>query len=235
MFVGSHDDRPPRLSHLDFPAALEWLRVDDVIRLAHNPEDGPSKKAFHNRWQHKDEFVRDAVIHTMLYRDNPASNPSTAYASKLVALGSVDGSFTDTAAQMVDGMLAGYLEHPRSFLLLHIGPILNQHPDLNDAVLGQIRLDLTNWQHGYESLLTVHGAQLRPGWTVERIGLVMTAMLDGFLLRSRIQPEEMAACRWQGAGLLADAMIAFSVGVIDSGSGQTSREVLDGLMSVSSR
>jgi hypothetical protein len=129
---------------------------------------------------------------------------------------------------MVDGMLAGYLEHPRSFLLLHIGPILNQHPDLSEAVLGQIRLDLANWYHGYKTVLTAHGVQLRPGWTVERIGLVMTAMLDGFLLRSRIQPEEMASCRWQDVGLLADATIAFSVGVIDGDkTGRTSREFLD--------
>jgi hypothetical protein len=56
-------------------------------------------------------------------------------------------------------------------------------------------------------------------------------MLDGFLLRSRIQPEEMTACRWEGASLLADTMIAFSIGVIDSEvSGRTSREVLDDVM-----
>jgi hypothetical protein len=106
---------------------------------------------------------------------------------------------------LVDGMLAAYLEHPRSFLLLRIGPILSQHPELYDAIVDQIRLDLTNWRHGYESLLAARQVHLRPGWTVERIGMVMTAMLDGFLLRSRIQPEEMAACRWQDAGLLAEA------------------------------
>jgi hypothetical protein len=231
MFVGSHDDRPPRLGHLDFPAALEWLRVDDVIRLAHNVGDGPSKKAFHNRWQHKDEFVRDAVIHTMLYRDAPGSDPGTLYVHELVALGGAGSRFTDTAIQMVDGMLAALLAHPRSFLLLHIGPILNQHPELAEAVVGQIRLDLANWHQGYTGLIAAHDIRLRPGWTVERVGLALSAMLDGFLLRSRIQPEEVAACRWKEASLLADTMIAFSVGVIDSdGSGRTSREVLDDVM-----
>ncbi|WP_112236811.1 hypothetical protein [Kribbella monticola] len=232
MFVGSQDDRPPRLRHLDFPAALEWLRVDDVIRIAQDGGDGPSKKAFHNRWQHKDQFVRDAVIHTMLYRDDPGSNPGTLYAAQLVTLGRA-GGFTDFAIPMLDGMLATLLAHPRSFLLMHIGPILDQHPELGEAVLGQIRLDLANWYHGYTTVLEAHDVRLRPGWTVERVGLALSAMLDGFLLRSRIQPEEMSACRWENASLLADAMIAFSVGVVDSdGSGRTSRAVLDDVMDI---
>src|SRR4051794_20219686 len=120
MFVGSEGDRPPRLRHLDFPAALEWLRVDDVIRLAQGTGQGLSKKAFHNRWQHKDEFVRDAVIHTMLYRDDPDANPRGIYAEDLVARARVGGRFTDAAIPMVDSMLAALLAHPRSFLLLHI-------------------------------------------------------------------------------------------------------------------
>src|SRR5262245_14529434 len=100
MFVDSEDDRPPRLRHLDFPAALEWLRVDDVIRLAQTAGEGASKKAFHNRWMHKDEFVRDAVVHTMLYRDDPDTNPGALYEGQLVALGTVGGRFTDAAIQM---------------------------------------------------------------------------------------------------------------------------------------
>lgn len=47
------------------------------------------------------------------------------------------------------------------------------------------------------------------------MGPALTAMLDGFLLRSRLQPDEMTSCRWRDASLLTDTIIAFSVGVID--------------------
>lgn len=51
---------------------------------------------------------------------------------------------------------------------------------------------------------------------MQRVGLVFQAMLDGFLLRSRIQPDEMEACRWEQASLFADTVVAFTLGVIDA-------------------
>ncbi|MGW1341379.1 hypothetical protein ACWCOV_10025 [Kribbella sp. NPDC002412] len=63
---------------------------------------------------------------------------------------------------MLDGMLAALLAHPRSFLLLHIGPILNQYPELGGAIVGEIRHYLTNWCQSY-TLFASHGVKLRPG------------------------------------------------------------------------
>src|ERR1700678_877461 len=55
------DNRPARLRSIKFPAALDWLRTEDVIRLAATEgTTGVSRKAFFNRWPTRDEFLPDA-------------------------------------------------------------------------------------------------------------------------------------------------------------------------------
>lgn len=48
------------------------------------------------------------------------------------------------------------------------------------------------------------GLVLRPGWTPQRLSMALQAAVDGFLLRYRVQPEDYAESRWEGAGLFAD-------------------------------
>jgi AcrR family transcriptional regulator len=229
MFAENRQGRPPRLRAIDFPAALQWIRIDDVVRLA--GESGPggiSRKAFHNRWPTKDEFVKDAVVHTMLYRDAPAVDPTAAGDQLAEIAGVAADSLSKATIQMADVLLDALLDHPRSFLLMHIGPILAQHPELHATIVRRLGEARAPWYDGYASLLTELRLTLRPGWTVERLGLAITAMLDGFLLRARIHTEELAALRWRDASLFADTLIAFSLGVIDTdGTGRSSRAELD--------
>jgi len=224
MFVSSVDDRPPRLRSLDFPAALEWLRIEDVVRLT----DGVSRKAFHNRWETKDAFIRDAVIHTILYRDQPDADPTrTDQRTFADAARLAQGTLSRITALLADDLLNTLLQHPRSFLLMHVGPVLAQHPDLHDAILDRLHETRRPWYEGYGYLLTTLGMRLRPGWTIERVGMAITAMLDGFLLRTRVHPAEMQALRWENASLFADTITAFSLGVVDTGSGLSARAALD--------
>jgi hypothetical protein len=70
--------------------------------------------------------------------------------------------------------------------------------------------------------------QFRPGWTAERLALAVQAMLDGFLLRYRLQPDDYQTSTWEGAGIFADTVVAFILGVVDTGDGRNGREILDG-------
>ena len=228
MFVTSPDERPRRLSSIDFPATLEWLRKEDVVRLARDGgQPGVSRKSFDNRWESKEDFVNDAVIHTMLYRDAPNADPSLQLAD-MASLLEAD-NVAQAIAHFCDAMLASLLSYPRSFLLLHIGPLLEQHPKLKAAIVEDMLQALAPWYEGYRQLFAAFGVRLRPGWTIERYGLTIQSMLDGFLLRSRVQDEQMAAYSSDDASLFADAVVAFTLGVIDTGesSGLSSREALN--------
>lgn len=228
MFVQDRADRPARLRAIDFPAALQWLRVDDVIRLAsESGAPGISRKAFHNRWGTKDEFLRDAVVYTMLYQDHPESDPA-AFAGDLSAVKTAPPSASWAVARLSDTVLDTLLSHPRSFLLMHIGPLLDQHPDLHSAVLGSMNSSRAAWHQGYAELLRGFGLQLRPGWSLESVGLALQAILDGFVMRSRIEPNSMRRFRWAEASLFANTVLAFCVGIIDTDhSGLSTAGILD--------
>jgi hypothetical protein len=203
MFVSSVDHRPTRLRSLDFPAALEWLRIEDVVRLT----EGASRKAFHNRWETKDAIIRDAVIHTILFRDQPDADPTATDHSMFVAAAErSQGSLSRIVALLADEMLNAFL---------------------HNAILDRLHETRRPWYEGYGYLLTTLGMRLRPGWTIERVGMAITAMLDGFLLRTRVHPAEMRALRWEDASLFADTITAFSLGVVDAGSGLSARAALD--------
>lgn len=229
MFAEGRDDRPARLRAIDFPAALQWIRIDDVVRLAgESGPDGASRKAFHNRWPTKDEFVKDAVVHTMLYRDGPATDPTAAGEQLTGIAAQAADSLSAATITMADTLLDALLDHPRSFLLMHVGPLLAQHPELHRAITARLGEARAPWYDGYAALLAGLRLELRPGWTVDRLGLAITAMLDGFLLRARVHTEEIEALRWRDASLFADTLIAFSLGVIDTDSaGESSRAALD--------
>lgn len=226
---GSSPNRPAREQlGRNYPAALEWLRVEDVIQLAQEVFGaGLSRKAFHNRWHGKEAFVRDAVIHAMLYRDNPSADPRL-FVARLPEIAE-EASASAAIASLSDSLLDALLRNPRSFLLLHIGPMLDQYPDLHREVTAAIAASATPWYQGYGNLIRDLGFTFRPGWSAERLGIALQSILDGFLLRSRVEREQLDRYRWQNASLFADTVIAFCLGAIDADhSSQSARDALDG-------
>jgi AcrR family transcriptional regulator len=217
--------RPPRLRSLRIPATLEWLRIEDVTALAaRNGKLGLGRKALLNRWPTKDEFLKDAVVYALLYKDRPIEQVLNA--SQIDRMPRV-GSLSEAIVRVADPYMSRLLEDPRSFLLMHVGPILDQHPDVRGAVMSSVR-GTSAWFDGYSRLLRDLGLTFRPGWSVERFGLAMQSIVDGFLLRYRIQPEDLASTRWENASLFADTVIAACLGVIDTErSSHSSRLALD--------
>jgi hypothetical protein len=84
------------------------------------------------------------------------------------------------------------------------------------------------WADGYAALVGDLGLVLRPEWTAERLALTLQAMLDGFILRFRIQPEDYGSSSWEGASIFADSVLAMVLGVLDAErTGDSGRAVLD--------
>ena len=227
MFDHAIRERPRRLRGIHFPAALEWMRVSDVVGLAQKRHgDGASEKAFRNRWPDRNTFVKAAIIHTMLYRDAPEANPSLHVAKLPASAGAA--SVADSVIGLCDGLLEALQARPRSYLLHHIGPLLDQYPDLRMAIIEDIVRTREPWFEGYARFLEALQLKLRPGWTIERVGLALQAMLDGFLFRSRIESEEMNEARSAEASLFAETVIAFVLGVLDlDDSRESTHAILD--------
>ncbi|HEY2549247.1 MAG TPA: hypothetical protein VGI64_01570 [Streptosporangiaceae bacterium] len=206
--------RPARLRSIRFPAALEWLRTEDVIRLAAaDAGTGASRKAFFNRWPTRDEFLPDALVYALV--DAPVEEAPNDQAQQVPAAAASPVAMSQEIIQIADGLIASLRRHPRSYLTLHIGPLLTQHPALWQAVLPAMREGISAWSQAYAALLDDLGVALRPGWTPDRLALALQATLDGFLLRYRIMPDEYRTSSWEGAGIFADTVLALLAGVVD--------------------
>jgi len=105
------------------------------------------------------------------------------------------------------------------------------HPELWKALLPEIQGAIQRWAAGYAQLANGLGLVLRPEWSVERVSLVLQAMLDGFVLRYRVQPDDYPTSHYEGVSIFADAVIAFILGIMDwEKTGVAGRVALDGLV-----
>jgi AcrR family transcriptional regulator len=225
-------ERPARLRAIRFPAALDWLRTEDVIRLAASRRQaGTSRKAFFNRWPTREEFLRDALVYALVSQVAPGDPLEQARQMPANASAAATSSFSAAVLGISDALLDSLRGHPRSYLTLHLGPLLPQHPRLWEAVLPAMREGSRVWADGYAALLTDLGLVLRPEWTPQRLALALQAALDGFVLRFRIQPDDYRASRWEGASIFADTILALVLGVLDhERTGEDGRSVLDRLV-----
>jgi hypothetical protein len=220
-------DQSARLSHISFPSALDWLRTEDVIRLASTRgRSGTNRKEFYSRWATREDFLPDAVVYALL-REYDADDPQR-YVEQLPAIPMMEQPVSSTIIDAADGLLAALVRHPRSYLMLHLGPLLPHHPRLWDALLPGTRAATNAWIDVYQQVVSGLDLIMRPEWTTRRVSFVLQAMLDGFVLRYRLHPKDYPTSRWAGASIFADAIIAFMLGAVDWDlTGQPGRAVLD--------
>lgn len=207
-------DIPARLRALHFPAALEWMRTEDVLRAASERDDTASRKAFRNRWPVKDDFVSDAIVHALLYRDVGGESAPQTFAV-LDSAWNGSGTVCERLRIVTDAIEIELYEHPRTWLLAHVAPLLGHHPEVAAPVIEAARADQDMWVLFIQRALDDTGAALRPGWTDERIQMALQAILDGVLLRRRIDPERFHDTLWASANVYTDVTLAFLCGVVD--------------------
>ncbi len=225
--LAAHSERrSPRLSSLHYPAALDWIRIEDILRLARDSGESVSKRALINRWPAKEDFIRDAVIHAMLYRDDVTGDPVNQVPTLQTILNAQ--SFSVGVSAVADNLLDVLISHPRSFLLAHIAPLLPRHPALADDIRVGGEESLRLWSNNYRELLLALDLNLRPDWPIERLALAIQLVLDGVVMRSRIQPDSVIPSRWATASLYSDTVLAIVSGALDpEQDGMTMRDWLD--------
>ena len=226
------DDLPPRLRSIHFPAALDWIRIEDITRVLSGYQPTISKKAIVNRWGSKEELVHDAALHCILYRDRPAGGTPDATPEFLVAVAMSAGlarAITVTADTIMSNLVAA----SRTFLLMHLAPMLPRHPEIQRQIAADGLRVQQEWAQGYRQLMTAYGVVLRPEWTMERLGLAVQLLLDGHLLRTRIDPQLIESARWESTSIFATAVVTLIVGAIDHDrSGLTAADYLDSITSL---
>jgi len=204
---------PPRLRQLHYPAPLEWIRIEDVLRIV-GGSAAAGRKAFYNRWPTKDDYIRDCFIHTLLYRDRaglPLEN---------VAI--IQGFLTDSKVplplrvrRVAWGIAGGLLNDPRASLLSHAAVMVHHDPETAAVVIEASARERETWHTAYAKVLSDAGLVLRPGWTIEGLIVIVQMMIDGMVMSHRVGVTEAARDNAAMAGSLADALVAILGSAID--------------------
>ncbi len=222
----SEQELPPRLKSLRFPAPLDWIRIEDVIREARVDEPGLSAKAFWNRWPDKDSFIVDLVTFAIGEDDNGGTAAPRTHA--LRALLAADLPASARVSLLSRSVMAELIGRPRAFLLGHLAAVVHHAPTVRDALAHGVDEDSKTWEEFYEATLAASGLRWRPGWDAQRAQLVMGALIDGILVRSRIRPTEDGRGTWDAAEVLAEATTALFAGMVDlDRSGRSAAQIMD--------
>lgn len=203
----------PRIKSLHYPVALDWIRVQDVVRLARTTNATASRTALLNRWPVRDEFINDALVHALYYRDQPESDPARRDMGLTLITGT---AFSRTVEDVLADMARSLLVHPRSALLAHIAPLLPRHEEIAIGIQAASRAGHSAWTEGYSEVLRMLGLQLRPDWPAERMSMALQLVLDGSLVRARAEESTPEPTRWEIGSVCVDAMLAIITSAIDT-------------------
>ena len=163
----------------------------------------------------------------MLYRDDPSGDPVDAVPTLQII--AETESFSTGVSAVIDNLVGILVSHPRSFLLAHIAPLLPRHPRLADDIRNRSEASQKAWSENYQMLLTAMNLDLRPDWPLERLTLAIQLVLDGTVVRSRVQAGKVLPSRWATASLYADTVLAVISGALDlERDGLSMRDWLDG-------
>ncbi len=214
---------PPRLRQIRFPAALDWLRIEDVLRLVKG-QPGGSRQALHQRWDHRDAFIQDAIVYAAQFRDaDPVPREQVLARLDDVA----DQPLGHGIATYAKEFLAFVERTPRSFLLSHLAGLLDRHPDLHEACLDAWLEGRGPFTEAFRSLLGRLDVTLRPEWTITRFDRALVALVDGFVLQGRLWPDNRVGDAWGYADCFAESVVALTLGALDvDRTSQTAREAL---------
>jgi hypothetical protein len=174
---------PARLRQLHYPAPLEWIRIEDVLRIVGGSAQ-TGRKAFYNRWPTKDDYIRDCFIHTLLYRDRDGE--------PLADIAMLQAHLTDTGLPLpvrvrnvAWGIAAGLLNDPRASLLSNAAVMVHHDPETAEVVIEASARERETWHAAYEAVLDGAGLVLRPGWTIDGLIVIVQMLIDGTLRHER--------------------------------------------------
>jgi AcrR family transcriptional regulator len=186
-----------------FPA-LDWLRLADVARAA-----GRDTNAIYRRWRDRDAFLRDAVGFTLRYADVPEQDWHPL-AEQLRSRATARPTFSAEVAEIAGSVLDRLAGSPRSYLRMHMAPLLGGVADLREAALTSDDEANRIWAEAFRTIKEALGLRLRPGVGEAQVAISVQAMLDGFLLRGRLHEADA-----ESRAMFIECVYAYLLGVLD--------------------
>ncbi|ASO21507.1 hypothetical protein AHOG_19425 [Actinoalloteichus hoggarensis] len=206
------------------PRVLSHLDPTVILARAGYSSD---RRTITTRWGSVEAFRDDAAVWALSKCDRTEPPAPVRMAGDL-ADDDRPGDVVEATIRTADTLLRTLVDDPRSYLIAHLIPLL--HAESADAVVASLRAEQDQWTVTYAALLTATGSRLRAGWTPARLSLTLQALITGFIIHQRVQPEDYDFARtssYDKLSLFADSVLTFILGVVDfDGESHTSRRQL---------
>jgi hypothetical protein len=184
--------------------ALAKQRDPDRARLL-------GENMFRHRWRRKDHYTEDLIAY--LFRLGPQQRHlDDMFATSIALIDEISlGQLVRTlAAAEVDAMLAD----PLVALQAIVQTALPKHPRVQEFTRAQYEYLLPRWAQLYARVATAYGLSLKSGRTWDDVALLFNSVVEGALMRARVEGAETRLSN--GDGVLAGAILAMLPSLLDS-------------------
>ncbi len=169
-----------------------------------------SDDKFRYLWERKGRYTEDLIAY--LFR-------SGAFQEHLGAIGRAargllaSASLKDTIQQLAALEVDSTLNDPITSLQTIVQAAMPRHPKVRQYIKAQYELLLPAWADMYQQVCDAYGLRLKPGITWFDIALLFNAVVEGTLVRARIDGAEARLSN--GEGVLAGAVFTMIPALLD--------------------
>jgi hypothetical protein len=204
----------PDFDHGDRSRLFESLSRERIMQRAAEMDPDAEKcftvNMFRHRWDRKDRYTEDLISY--LFRPGPPlkhMEDMAAAAAEMLAGASLKDLIHSLAAAEVQSML----NDPIVSLQTIIQTALPSHPRVKHFIQAQYDLLLPSWAKLYEQVAAAYGLTLKSGFTWLDVALLFNSVVEGALVRARVDQAEPVLSN--GEGVLASAILAMLPSLIE--------------------
>jgi hypothetical protein len=196
----------PDFDQRDRSRLFESLSRARIMTRAAELDPGKEKllteNMFRYRWNRKDRYTEDLISY--LFRLGPQRErlkEMESAALEALKTASLKELVQSLAAAEVDMILVDTIFNLQTI----IQAALPNHPKVRQFSQDQYKVLLTGWANLYEQIAIAYGLRLKPGFTWSDMALLFNAVVEGALVRARIDGEEARLSN--GERVLAGAIL----------------------------
>lgn len=194
---------------------FESLSRERIVERAAKLDQNNSKlltvNMFRDRWDRKGRYTEDLISY--LFRLGWQERHLQEMAEAATAM-LAKASFKELVQQLAAVEVAWSFADPLSSLQTVVQVCLPNHPKVRHFVQAQYGVLLPGWAGLYERVAAAYGLKLKPGVTWLDLALLFNTVVEGALLRGRIDQAEPTLSN--GEGVLAGAILAMVPSLVEA-------------------
>jgi hypothetical protein len=202
-----HDSQRTALFQaLSFDRIVTWVNENNLIE---DTEASVNRDHLKKLWVHKDRYTEDLISY--VFRPRLKDQHMEFTESYLVTMLGRK-TLGEVVSMLCSYEMDHYLKDPLSNVQIIIQVAMPSHPRVREYTTALYDATLPRWAKIYEQIAALYGLTLSSGYTFGDLSLMLNAVIDGELMRSRTEGRNRMAA---GRDLLESTALAVLSGVMN--------------------